>query len=77
MRDYDCEPEREIIGPTGPSRSRTPSIVATLTPDVEEQPFLSGKHTPTPLPVFQLAILCVVLLSEPIAYVKAYLHRSN
>lgn len=36
--------------------------------DIEQQPLLAkGKMQRTPLPVFQLAVLCLVRLAEPIA----------
>ncbi|KAG8906020.1 hypothetical protein FRB99_007752 [Tulasnella sp. 403] len=45
---------------------------AKLPPDPELQPLLSSKRHPTPLPVFQLAILCYVRLAEPIAYTQIF-----
>ncbi|KAG8989398.1 hypothetical protein FRB90_002252 [Tulasnella sp. 427] len=41
--------------------------------DVESQPLLAkGNVQRTPLPVFQLAILCLVRLAEPIAYTQIF-----
>ncbi|KAG8911594.1 hypothetical protein FRC01_005628, partial [Tulasnella sp. 417] len=41
--------------------------------DAEQQPLLAkGKAQRTPLPVFQLAILCMVRLAEPIAYTQIF-----
>lgn len=41
--------------------------------DIEQQPLLAkGKMQRTPLPVFQLAVLCLVRLAEPIAYTQIF-----
>ncbi|KAG8923946.1 hypothetical protein FRC00_005673 [Tulasnella sp. 408] len=52
----------------------TSGICSPVTPDdIEQQPLLAKrKGERTPLPVFQLAILCLVRLAEPIAYTQIF-----
>ncbi|KAG9049173.1 hypothetical protein FS837_010992 [Tulasnella sp. UAMH 9824] len=52
----------------------TSGICSPVTPDdIEQQPLLAkSKSERTPLPVFQLAVLCLVRLAEPIAYTQIF-----
>ncbi|KAG8919917.1 hypothetical protein FRC01_001039, partial [Tulasnella sp. 417] len=57
---------RTAVGAGGISSPVTPE-------DIEQQPLLAKvKVQKTPLPVFQLAVLCMVRLAEPIAYTQIF-----
>ncbi|KIO23393.1 hypothetical protein M407DRAFT_214653 [Tulasnella calospora MUT 4182] len=57
---------RTVVGTTGGGSP-------TTTDDIEQQPLLGkAKEQRTPLPVAQLAILCLVRLAEPIAYTQIF-----
>ncbi|KAG8945425.1 hypothetical protein FRC04_000800 [Tulasnella sp. 424] len=63
-----------------PSKDDVRTVVGTsdvyspiTSDDIEQQPLLAkGKTQRTPLPVFQLAVLCLVRLAEPIAYTQIF-----